>query len=51
LKTGWWSVFLAGGLLLFLFRLFNRYSEKNLLMIQNKQKQIESAEERQFPNI
>lgn len=49
LKTEWWFVILAGGLLFVLFRLFNRYSEKNLVMIQNKQNQLESAEEFQFP--
>ncbi len=51
LKTEWWSIFLAGGFLFVLFRLFNRYSEKNLLMIENKQKEIKSAEELQLPNI
>ena len=34
LKTKWWFVILAGGLLFVLFRLFNRYSKKNLVMIQ-----------------
>ncbi len=47
LKTEWWFVFLAGGLLFVLFRLFNRYSEKNLVMIQNKQNQIQSEVESQ----
>ena len=40
LKTGWWSILLAGGLLFVLFRLFDKYSVNNNLKIENKKQQI-----------
>jgi len=44
LKTDWWFVFLAGGLLFILFKSFNKYSEKNKLKIENKRQSILSIE-------
>ena len=44
LKTGWWFVFLAVGLLVILFKTFIKYSENNKLKIENKRHSILSVE-------
>jgi hypothetical protein len=44
MKTDWWFVFLAVGLLVILFKTFNKYSENNKLKIENKRQSILSVE-------
>jgi len=44
LKTDWWFVFLAGGLLVILFKSFDKYSENNKLKIENKRQSILSLQ-------
>jgi membrane protease YdiL (CAAX protease family) len=51
LKTDWWFVFLAGGLLVILFKSFNKYSENNKLKIENKRQSIFSIESSNTSNF
>jgi membrane protease YdiL (CAAX protease family) len=44
LKTSWWFVILAGGLLVILFKSFDKYSKNNRLNIENKRQQHLSTE-------
>ena len=44
LKTDWWFVFLAGGLLVILFKSFDKYSENNKLKIEDKRQSILSLQ-------
>jgi membrane protease YdiL (CAAX protease family) len=44
LKTDWWFVFLAGGLLFVLFKSFDKYSNKNKFEIENQRHQLLSLE-------
>ncbi len=40
LKTEWWYVFFAGGILFVLFRFFDKYSAGNQLKIENKEQKL-----------
>jgi membrane protease YdiL (CAAX protease family) len=40
LKTEWWFVFLAGGFLVILFKMFDKYSKNNNIKIELKRKQL-----------
>jgi membrane protease YdiL (CAAX protease family) len=44
LKTDWWFVFLAGGLLVILFKSFDKYSENNNFKIENIRQSMLSVE-------
>ncbi len=44
LKTGWGFMILAGGFLILLFKIFDKYSENNKLKIENKRQQHLSKE-------